>query len=421
MQHLFRILPALIPILALEFDFPLWQLGLLVTVYYLGSGFAQAPMGILVDRFNTRYVLPPGAALMGVGYLIFALSIPLAVFIPSPFITASGFTAEYLVAVIGVFISGLGASVIHPAGYALLAMNVDPRKRGRSLGIWGSVAKGGDAVAPITIAALILLLVWNEILLLFAFVGIAYGIVLFVVMGADWFRVTRPIDPTPNAASDDETAAPAHRDYLYPIIVMYVFQTVRAFSEKGIKAFLPMFLVVVYGYSIHVFGFVVPPESLANVYFTALFAIAAITLLLTGYLVDRYDHRKVLMVYLLLSLVTLLTLSTGLLSPLLLLIVLMVFGASFWGLVAARDAVVSEVSPIDKQGRAFGYLMTMSHLVGAIAPTVIGLVADGIGIQATFAILSLFIVANIITIALLFHSGIYRGKPTIAPADAPDV
>lgn len=408
-QHLFRILPALIPLLALHFEYDLWQLGALVTIYYLGSGFAQAPMGVAVDRFDPRFVLPPGVALMGIGYLVFAASDPIGRVLGPVLPEVLPLAGPYLVAATGTFVAGLGASTIHPAGYALIAVNVESDVRGRALGVWGSVAKLGDAVAPVSVALLALALVWHEILLVFGLLGVGYGLVLAVLMSRPWFR-TRPPSMEPTSAGNESAAETTTdpRTYRYPLAVMYAFQTVRAVSEKGVKAFLPMFLVIVYGYTFVVFDRTVPAESFANLYFTVVFVVAAVTLLVTGQLLDLYDHRRVLLVYLVVSLFGLLALASGRLGPIALLGVLICFGGAFWGLTAARDAIVSEISPADHQGRAFGYLMTLSHLAGAIAPAAVGFVADRVGIQFAFRLLAVLVLVNVVTVALLFDDRIYR-------------
>ena len=76
-QHVFRILPPVLPLLAVAFPSPLWRLGALASVYVAGSGLAQTPGGVLADRYDRRFVVPPVVALVGVGYLVVALAPPL--------------------------------------------------------------------------------------------------------------------------------------------------------------------------------------------------------------------------------------------------------------------------------------------------------------------------------------------------------
>ncbi len=74
-QHVFyRVLPPLVPVLAVALEYPLWQLGLLITLYSIGMGIVQAPLGVLADRVDRRYLLPVGLAVAGGAYVLFAFA-----------------------------------------------------------------------------------------------------------------------------------------------------------------------------------------------------------------------------------------------------------------------------------------------------------------------------------------------------------
>jgi MFS family permease len=416
-QHIFRILPAILPIIALDFPYPLWKLGALVSIYFLGSGFGQTPVGILADRYDRRLILPPSIGVMGLGYVVFAIA-PQLVSPEAAAFTLLGatFTLQFALMGLGVLVSGVGASAIHPVGYPLVATNVSPDRVGSAYGVWGSAAKLGDAAAPMSIAVLILVVQWNDIFLLFGVVGIIYALGLFYAMSQAWFEsrpadqraaATEAEDGEPTAAISDEPASD-RRHYVYPMVALLVFFVARGFSEKGLKTFLPTFLVVVYGYSFAVGPITLTPESFANVYFTAVFLIAAVCQLLTGHLVDRHDHRTVLIVFFVTAAVALVALASGSLTPLHLLGVLLVLGASNWGWTPARDALMNDVTPPAREGRTFGYLHTISHLVSAIAPVIIGYVAEESSLQQSFLSLAAVMLIAVAAIGSLFSSRVYR-------------
>lgn len=74
-QHFYSsLLPPLIPVLTVALALPLWQLGLLVLLHSLVSGFGQAPMGVLSDRYDRRFLSAPGLGVMGLGYVAFGLA-----------------------------------------------------------------------------------------------------------------------------------------------------------------------------------------------------------------------------------------------------------------------------------------------------------------------------------------------------------
>ncbi|ESS05357.1 MAG: arabinose efflux permease [uncultured archaeon A07HB70] len=408
-QHVFRILPPLLPVLALSLGYPLWQLGALVSLYFAGSGFGQAPMGVLADRYDRRLIVPPSVAAMGVGYLVVAaaprLTDPAAVVLV---VAGEPLTGGVLVMGAGSLVAGLGASAIHPCGYPLVVANAPPEREGRALGRWGSAAKLGDAAAPLAVAGLVLVAAWHEVFLLFGGVGLCYGAALAPALSAGVVE-TRPGGQRLLDADGQADAAPAdRRDYVYPFVALLVFFLARAFSEKGLKAFLPTFLVTAYGYTLAVGGLTLPAESLANVYFTAVFLVAAVTTLVTGWLVDRFDPRAVLVAMFAAATAILVVLATGRLSPLALLAVLAALGAANWGWVPARDAIMSDIAPPAREGRTFGYLHTVSHLFSAVAPVGIGLVAGATSLRESVLVLVAAMVVAVAAVAALFSGRVYR-------------
>ena len=307
-QHFFsRLIPPLIPIMAVQLQLPLWKLGLLITVYSLGSGFGQTPMGILSDKYDRRFILPPGLGVLAGSYLLFGMAPSIGPTIPE--LVGFGYVIEgsFLVMCAAMLIGGLGASVTHPTGYPLLNENVSDERHGKSLGMWGSAAKVGDAAAPAVIAVLILVLVWNEILLVLGALGVGYAIVLFVVMSYEKYDTLPPEHASKQAESkDDEDEVESvsvwsgdMRLFVYPMLAVLLFFTTRMIATKGVNTFVPAFITDVYGYSFTYFGFNLAPESFANVYFSALLLTAAIVQLGTGAVTDLYDERKVLIGFLL--------------------------------------------------------------------------------------------------------------------------
>lgn len=410
-QHVFRILPPLLPVLALALGYPLWQLGALVSLYFAGSGFGQAPMGVLADRYDRRLIVPPSVATMGLGYLLVGLA-PHVVDTGAVAVKAgsASLTAGFLVMGAGSLVAGVGASATHPCGYPLVVANAPPGREGRALEAWGSAAKLGDAAAPLAIAGLVLVLAlaWADVFLLFGVVGLAYGAALVPALSSGLVE-TRPGNERVEGSSDrSATDAADRRTYLYPMVALLAFFIARALSEKGLKAFLPTFLASAYGYTLAVGGVTLPAESLADVYFTVVFVVAAGTTLVTGRLVDRFDARAVLVGVFGAAAGTLVVLSTGDLSPLALLAVLVVLGASNWGWVPARDAIVSDITPLAREGRTFGYLPAVSHLFSAVAPVAIGALAGSAGLRGGFLVLAAVMVVAVAAIGTLFSDRVYR-------------
>lgn len=164
----------MIPILA-GLDSPLWQLGSLVSIYLFAGDLGQAPKGVLVDTFDRRYILLPSIGLMSVGYLLFVLGSVVGSVVPPVQLFGHSFNGTYQFMSGGMFIAGVGYSGIHPVGDPLISSNISTEGKATVLGMWGSASKLGDTIAPLLIAALILILSWEWILVGVSLFGFLYA------------------------------------------------------------------------------------------------------------------------------------------------------------------------------------------------------------------------------------------------------
>lgn len=431
-QHsLRRVFPPLIPIWVITFDFSLAFAGLLLGIQSLGSAIGQAPFGVLADRYDRRYILPTGIAFAAVSVILFVVIMTTEVFVLA--FTLSGYTIDLqlwlmLLTMIGV---GLGGSVLHPAGYPLISENVSDNTKGTVYGFWGSAAKIGDGVAPAIVGALLLLIAWTNILLLISTIVILYALILFVVLGR---YETRPKSLQNDTADDDSEETTNETDstldvweidrryYIYPMLAVFCFFSIRMLAAGGVNVFIPEFITSEYGYSFSIASFQVTPESTASFYYSALLITAGLVQLGTGRLVDRFDARKVIIGFLFIATGVLLLLATGVLSPIILFFALLVLGGSLWAVAPARDAIVSEITPAEREGRTFGYLWTGALIVSSLSPILIGFVGDNFGLRLAFGILAASTLLSTIPIALLLSNRIYVNithLPTPRPSNEP--
>ena len=101
------------------------------TLFYLMVGLGSPVAGRFVDRFGARPVIPVGAVMMGLGFLLVSRMSELYLF--------------YL----GYVIVGLGAAAIGPVPCSAVISNWFKRKRGTALGLMAAgIGAGGVVVAP---------------------------------------------------------------------------------------------------------------------------------------------------------------------------------------------------------------------------------------------------------------------------------
>ncbi len=410
-QHfLMRLIPPLIPVLAVSMAYPLWQLGLLISLYSLGQGLAQAPLGIISDRYDRLYILPTGITLAGFGYVLFASSTALEAAIPGITLLRYAFEGGFLVMCFAMLLVGVGCAVVHPAGYPMITDNVSPENKGKVLGAFGSSAKFGDAAAPAVIGVLILVLVWQQILLILGLLGTAFGLLLFLILQGDDYDTV----PAAQQKAGDEANSSSktikstdNRTYMYPLLVIYLFFITKMFSGEGIKTFLPAFIVTVYAYSFEMVNMSLGPESVANFYFSAMLVFAGVIQLGIGELTDRVDTRLILLGGAGMAAIGFLCLSLLDLGPILLLFVLFLISTGIYGLSPARDALISDISPPELEGRTFGYIWTAISLTGVAMPPLVGYIIETAGMREGFLVLTTGVVLAAGIVSLLFFNRIY--------------
>ena len=396
MDHfLKRVYPPLIPIWAVVFGFPLWQLGLLLGANTFGAAIGMTPMGHLSDRFDRRWLLPAGFAVMGVGTLAIA-AVPTLFVGPMELLMAGqAVSGRFGIMLLAMIAMGLGSSVVHPTGYPLITANVSTERKGTVLGMWGGASKLGDGAAPAVVGVLLLGFAWNAILALFAVVSLGYAVLLFVVLRRYETRPTR----SPESLAGRRSGSTA--GYRLPLAAVFIYFVVIIASAGTVNVFLPEFVNSTYGYSFTFLGTELGPESTASFYYSAVLITAGIAQLGTGRLVDRYDERAVLLAYLTTATLALVGLATLVLDPVALFLVLGILGVTLYGMNPARDALVSYLTPAEREGRVFGYIWTGALLAGTGAPVVVGYIGDIAGLRPAFLLLAGGVVLAGIPIGLL--------------------
>lgn len=347
MDHLLkRLFPPLVPLWALLYGFPLWQMGLILGSLSFGSAVGQAPMGIISDRYDRRYILPTGIGLSGLAVLAFSLT-PGA---GTAEVTISGvqLNGTVLAMTIAMFAIGTGSSTVHPTGYPLITANVRDHRKGRVLGIWGAAAKFGDGLAPALVGAMTLYIAWPNVVALFGAIGVVYAGVLYVTLGSFETRPGRRVYPTePEQSRTANGGTNTGRLYVYPLLAVFVYFVIHLMASQGVSVFLPEFIATVYGYSGTVFGIALTPESTASFYYAVLLLTAGVAQLGSGRLVDQYDPRLILLGFMGISAVMLTLVSVALLPPVALLVALLI--AVLGGGVGVVR-LVSLTAPKDEHG-----------------------------------------------------------------------
>ncbi|WP_336362314.1 MFS transporter [Halalkalicoccus salilacus] len=330
----------------------------------------QFPSGVLADRFGSVRVIVAGALLAALGALVLVVESPFPVLVCAMLVIGAGTGAHKTVAV-------------------RLLSGIYPRRTGRVLGALDTFGTFGGVAAPLAVVAFVGTGTagWRGFFLVAGLVGI-------VLAGLFVRRVPRRI-PDDRSGADEGPPPIGTREYLAPFgdgrFVLFVAVTVAfSFAYNGVVAFLPLYLVEEAGL----------PGALASLLYSALFA-ASVVQLATGELSDRVGRPPVLAASVVLGLIGILLLASFS-TPIALGVGVVVFGLGYHGFRPVRGAYLVEIVSDSIVGGTLGSVRTVHMGVGALAPAVVGLLADLAGFRVAFGTLAGSVGLSLVCTALLF-------------------
>jgi FSR family fosmidomycin resistance protein-like MFS transporter len=357
------LLPPLFPLLKDLYGVGFTELGLAYSAFSLTTTLTQAPMGFVVDRYGAR-------GLLIIGLLVESLCFGLIGFFPS-----------YTALVVLMAVAGLANAVFHPADYALLSAGVEDRRMGRAFSFHTAAGYFGEAVAPVTIIALLALVGLDNGLLLCGLAGMATALWLFVNAGT--------LDATVEVhhASRDATATPSTRGLKLllsvPMLVGLVFFLGIALSMRGITSFSVSVLHLLYE----------TPLALAGTVLSAFLFASPVGVLAGGWLADRTSRHDLVAAACLLTIAVAISLVAMLELPLLLIGLLFATAGFAAGVVApSRDLMIRAMTPPGETGKVFGFVTSGYNLAGMVGPPAFGYMLDNTDPKRIFwavAVLSL--------------------------------
>ncbi|MSP01210.1 MAG: MFS transporter [Acetobacteraceae bacterium] len=318
------------------------ELGLVITVYNITSGVAQAPMGYMADRFGARRTLIGGLLLAGLTY-IFLGSFP-----------------AYPCMLVSAVLLGIANAVYHPSDYSILGTVIDSQRLGRAFSLHTFCGFLGSAVAPVTMIVLAQTFGMSAAIIVAGLMGIVCAVPL---MFAGW------LDGTQAARITD--AGHAHvplRGLLTPAVLGLVgFFTLLSLSGGALTNYSAVALISLYGVSF----------SAANAALTAYLFAMAVGVLAGGFIADATKrHGDVAAGGFGGAAVMILAVGTLDFGPVFI-IGAMGCAGFFSGMISpSRDMLVRAASPPGAFGRVFGIVTTGFNIGGTVGPMIGGWIMD---------------------------------------------
>ena len=372
-------IPPMLPLMKADLGVSYTEMGLLITLFSLGSGAAQYFMGVLVDRIGARWVLTGGMTLL-------AASIAMMGIVP-----VYGALAAFALA------AGLGNSVFHPADYTILGSRVQPGRIGRAFSFHTFSGMAGFAAAPVAMTFLAAAWDWRTAFVIIGAAGLAIVAVLLSQMRLlDERRSVEPaLAKTPSGLGLRAIVSP-------PVMYMFLFFFAVALISLGMSGFMPAALNTLFGMSL----------VEANLILTAFLAATAVGVLFGGFVADRMQRLDIVAGVGFACAAAALILVGLIRLPYPAILAVFLFAGFMIGMISpSRDMMVRNISPPGASGRVFGFVSVGLDLGGVAAPIFFGWLMDrgapgGVFLCAA-AILLLAIVAG-------FGANRYAPRPVAA-------
>lgn len=391
-NHAFLVLlPPVLPILSTDLGVSISLLGVAMGVQALVNTAFQLPFGYLADHYDRTIALGISSALGALGALITAL--------------ASGFPE--LVA--GQVVLGVGVAGHHAAHYPLLSDATTEDTRGRAFAVYNFGGSLGFATPPVvsTLVIAVLGLTWRHAIGLVAVVGLAYAVAITAVFA---WRVDDAITaPNVEASATDAPLADRVRTQIRAlvaapgILAVAVLTLLSSTANWGVTSYAVVFLTDAYSLSLGV----------ANVVLTGLFVVGAGSILVGGYLTDRFGGGRVLVVSFV-GLTGLLGLVSAAVVPAVVAVGLFLLLGGVRSLASpARDQLTERLATRGTVAKSFAIVTIGIMLGNAIAPPAFGYLIQRVGVQTTFfAITAVALGATVVTLLVVVT---FVGEPRPAP------
>ena len=357
---------------------PLWQrdfglgyaeLGMLRGLYAGTMAGFQVPMSYLAERIGPATVLALGTALAGLGYCLVGLSAGLGLLL------------------VGLFISGLGASTQHPLASTLMARAYEGPRSLQAIGTYNFAGDLGKMTLPATASLLLVGMEWRPTLGLLGACGLAAAVAIYLLMPR-YSAVPEGATTERRSSLDRRGEAPR---YAFPLLM--TIGIIDSATRMGFLLFLP-FVLTAKGASLPAIGLAL----------TLVFAGGAAGKLVCAAVANR------------IGIIPTVWLTEGLtavgiiaLLPLPLeaaFVLLPLIGVALNGTSSVLYGSVPAFVTPERRAHAFSVFYTGTIGSGALAPALYGVVGDALGVPN-----ALLVVAGVVLLTLPLSLAL---KPVLA-------
>ncbi len=351
-----------------DFGIGFFILGILSNILGFTFGLSALPFGYLADRIKEKRLLT--ICCFGIGISTVAIGL-------SPNLYVLGGALSIL---------GLSLGIYHPTGSAYISRTVI--QRGLGFGYHGIGGNIGVAFGPILAGIVASSLGWRAVYLVYAVPCFLLAALLFFTKEAEI-----PPDVIQEDTLKDGTSL---RTFMFPLALILVISIMNGLIYRGIVTFLPAYLAE--NVSMNLFR--LDPTLLAGSFTTVALLFGVGGQFLGGFLCERIRREQLAMLVTVIAIPLLIVI--GMSSQITLII--MASGFAFFHFMGQPifNNLIADYSPSYWRGTIYGIYFFCSFGLGSFSATILGFVADNLGINQVFIISAGFAVLASIGAMILF-------------------
>lgn len=361
-----------------DFGIGFFILGILSNILGFTFGLSALPFGYLADRIKEKRLLT--ICCFGIGISTVAISLS-----PNLYILGGALS-----------ILGLSLGIYHPTGSAYISRTV--MKRGLGFGYHGIGGNIGVALGPIVAGIVASSLGWRAVYLVYAIPCFLLAALLFFTKEAEL-----PPNMIQEDTSKDRTSL---RTFMFPLALILVISIMNGLIYRGIVTFLPSYLAE----NVSMNFFSLDPTLLAGSFTTVALLFGVGGQFLGGFLCERIRREQLAILVTVIAVPLLIVI--GMSSQVTL--VIMASGFAFFHFMGQPifNNLIADYSPSYWRGTIYGIYFFCSFGLGSFSASILGFVADNLGINQVFIISAGFAVLAGIGSVILFIRSI-RNKQLI--------
>lgn len=340
----------IVPKITIDLNLSRSQHGSFGTASSLAWWSATMVSGYLGDRFSKRAGIMLTISMMIMGFSMLLM----------------GFAPGYSTILPIMFFAGIGPAMFHPPAIGELSRRF-PDRRGFAVSLHGMAANFGEVLGPITMAGLLSLMVWRDVLKAGLIPAIIASLVIFVLI--------------PSRKSVDNTGVRSLHQYfssLFKLVsnkmlfILILTTALRNFGEAPVSHFLPLYLQSDLGYSATTIGILLAGAQFAGV----------ISQPFMGFMSDKFGRKPVIVTGTALTMASAFALSA--VRP----------GIQLFGAVLVRGSLTFSLHHIvvaaaldAAKGASSSTVTSLIYGAGflsALSPYIAGIISDRYGIQSAF-------------------------------------